>query len=614
MSLSYARVIATLPTQVREVNDYLTKEKVSTIPNNSELYLESTDVNEDKEGNLWIFCPIDKMYYELYRKKTNEVLLEIFPTIAAEVTRDCKSGLALYERNDTESEELDRRKSGETYHITSEFYTDERDNVWVKSVNIEDADEGYETTIGWLLYKNHRNNFANLLIHGKYPVLTTDGEIDDEKVEKFREYLKTIRYNWMYDTSPNFLQMFATVSSSSVKTGKSGSKKGTVKSNTIYKGEKSIEKDYGNRKEFPFKKRSHSIKKIQANAKEIVQNKRSFPRSLGKDKGVYHYDYFMDYKKDGLLNDMDAIRRHLNIDIQSYDELFEMLTSRYNRFKLANPNDVLSKGFPHVFFTRPDCNFFNDKSGNLAKKPGKDPNIKYINGHKPALLRQLCQVDGDQWMYLLSNKIVSFSPMDESIGTDTYGTTYHKQKIAFGRSNAESKAAGTFSTEIADTRELDILELHKLWTDYISNVYHGRWNPKHKYIWRKVIDYASSCYYIITAEDGETIIFWSKYYGVFPANVPSSAYSWNAGEPIKQTNLGITYQYSFKEDLNPSALVEFNLNSNIMDNEKLKYEATYNPYLGTTGYTWVGKPFIETCVGAGKNDLFFKLRYKKGGE
>lgn len=612
MSLSYAKVIATLPTQVREVKDYLTKKNMSTIPSSSELYLESTDVHEDNEGNMWIFCPTNKMYYELYRKSKNQRLIDIFPTIAAEITSDCKAGLALYRDSTVSSGVIERRKSGEIYHITSEFYMDEKENSWVKSITIDETEEGFHPTIGWLIYKNARNNFANLKIHGKYTVLIKDGKIDLDRVEEFKEYLKSIRFNWMYDVTAEPLQLFASKTKSSVKVGVTkDNKKGSI---TVkeYKGDKAVTSDIGNRKHWAWRDHKHTKAKITSHAPDVVQNSRSFPKNLGKEKGIYHYDYFINYSKDGLLDDMDLIREHFNLDVQTPDRLYDLMTSSYNRFKLANPNDVLSKGFPHVFFTRPDCHYYHDETKELLPQAEHDPNIQYVLAHKPELIYQLCQDRStDIWMYLLSNKTVSFLPTDESISVDTYGETYHKHKISFGKSNEESKSAGTFNIEVADTKDLDILELHKLWTEYINNIYHGKWIPKHKYMRNKVIDYACSCYYIITAEDGERIIFWSKYYGVFPLNIPSSAYAWQTGEPVKSSNLNITYQYSFKEDFNPQSLIEFNLNSGIKSLKDITYEATYNPYLGFTGNTWVGKPFIETCVESGNADTYFKLRFQK---
>lgn len=604
MSLSYAKVIAELPIQVREVSDYTNRVVENTIPSKSELFLESTDVHEDQEGNLWIHCPRNKMYYELYRKSQDSYLIDIFPTIAAEVTYDCKAGLTMYKNHDRQSEVITKKEPGEIYEITSNFFIDENGTTWVQSINIIDSKEGYHVINGWVIYKNRRNNFANLFIHGKYKVLTTGGELDKEKVLAFKEYLKRIRFNWMYRTE-NPLQMFASTTTKKVKTAKSSA------ISVSYDGPSSIdESGISKRKSFPFKKHTHTIKDITHHTKNVVQNSKSFPKKVGTSKGISKYNYFINYNNDGVLSNMDELREHYNFDIQTYSALFNKLTSSYNRFKLANPNDVLTRGFPHVFFTRPDCNFFDSSNKTkLRNRAASDPNVSYAHAHKPELLNMLSQVSDTDWNWLLSNKATSFQTSDESIGNDTYGTTYHKNSIAYGKSNRESKAAGSFSIDFADTKDLDILHLTKLWTDYIDKVYHGVWKPKRKYIWGKILDYACSCYYIITAEDGETIIFWSKYYGVFPVNIPSSSYSWNAGSPIFQQNLNITFQYSFKEDFNPAAMVEFNLNSRIQDLNRIKYAATYNPNLGTTGYTWVGKPFIELCSGSG-GDYFFKLRFE----
>ena len=602
MSLSYAKVTAELPIQVREVSDYNSFDKKNIIPSKSELYLESTDVHEDTEGNLWIYCPRNKMYYELYRKSENSYLIEIFPTIPSEVTYDCKSGLAMHKNHDQKSEIIVRKQPGEIYDITSTFFIDENGTTWVRSINIINGENGYSTIDGWVIYKNRRNNFANLYIHGKYKVLTTNGELDEEKLENFKEYLKKIRCNWMYRADQP-LQLFASKKAKKVKTAKSSA------SAISYDGDKSIsESGISKRKAFPFKQHRHRIKDITTHSKNVVQNSRSFPKKIGTENGINTYNYFMNYSGDGILANMSELREHYNFDIQSYKKLYNKLMSSYNRFKLANPNDVLSRGFPHVFFTRPDCNFFSSKN-KLVKNVSSNPNVSYAFAHKPELLEMLSQTSNNDWNWLLSNKASSFQTSDESIGNDVYGTTFHKNSIAYGKSNRESKAAGSISIEFADTKELDILHLMKLWTDYIDKVYHGNWRPKSKYIWKKILDYACSCYYIITAEDGETIIFWSKYYGVFPVNVPSSAYSWSTGSPIQQQSLNITFQYSFKEDFNPATMVEFNMNSKIKDLDRISYVDTYNPNLGTTGYTWVGKPFIE-LQSKTNGDYVFKLRFE----
>ena len=124
----------------------------------------------------------------------------------------------------------------------------------------------------------------------------------------------------------------------------------------------------------------------------------------------------------------------------------------------------------------------------------------------------------------------------------------------------------------------------------------------------KILDYAGAVYYILTAEDGETILFWSKYYGVFPTNIPSGQYSWAAGNVISNPQLDITYQFSFKEDFNPYSIIEFNANANVGSNPK--YIPVYDAKLGHAGETWVGTPFIELVKNNNADCPYvYKLRF-----
>ena len=293
--------------------------------------------------------------------------------------------------------------------------------------------------------------------------------------------------------------------------------------------------------------------------------------------------------------------------------LFNFSTEFYNRFKTANPNDVFQKGFAHVFFIRPDCNIYNLYTG-LHEQFANDAVYQYAYRNNPLLIYQLCRYYGADhaFMFSLSNKAASFSLADEYITHDTYGTTYSGWKIAFGRSTAESKTSGQFEITYKDDKNLHIYHLHKLWVDYISGVYSGKYVPETKNIYGKILDYATAVYYIITAEDGETVLFWSKYYGVFPTTIPSAQYGWGYGSIIGSQPLDVTinYQYSFKEDFNPSSLEEINDASSIAVSDKTLYAPTYDKNKGHIGETWVRLPYVETVLNNGR--LVYKLRFIRG--
>ena len=283
----------------------------------------------------------------------------------------------------------------------------------------------------------------------------------------------------------------------------------------------------------------------------------------------------------------------------------------YNRYKMPMPNSSLQKGFAHVFFVRPSCNILNG-SYNLRSGLAQNEIFSYANRSAKWLLKELVASNGQphDFMMLPSNYAAGFSLSDEYINTDTYGKTYTGYKIAYGKSNIESKSGGTLNITFNDDRNLHIYQLHRLWVEYINGVYRGEIAPLASNIKDKIIDYVGACYYILTAEDGETIIFWSKYYGIFPTQIPSSQYSWGAGNIISSPQLEMQYNFSFKEDYNPYTILEFNYNSRVAQNGT-SYVPIYDANLGHAGNTWVGAPFIELQTSNnGDCPYVLKLRFR----
>lgn len=360
------------------------------------------------------------------------------------------------------------------------------------------------------------------------------------------------------------------------------------------------------------------LRSLDRKSPEYYQNSSGYPliKQFNSSKGYYEYKYYMDYDRDNLSSDLQGLRDSINLGIEGRDQLYRQYTEYYNRFKLPNPNDALHKTYSHIFFVRPDCNILKRTgSGTFKLVDGleNDPNFYYAFNKSPELLRQLVNdagYDHDFMMYL-SNKAKSFQLSDESIGFDTYGRTLTGHKIAYGKTNVESKTAGDFNITYNDDRDLHVFHIHKLWADYISNVFQGSFNPKETYMLNKILDYVANVYYIMTAEDGETVIFWSKYYGVFPVTIPSSQYSWSSGNTLSNPEFDVRYQYSFKEDYNPLSIVEFNMNSGSND---LKYIPTISKNNYTTNTTWVGAPFIETFNNDSLAPYTFKLRFRKGNK
>lgn len=324
---------------------------------------------------------------------------------------------------------------------------------------------------------------------------------------------------------------------------------------------------------------------------------------------IHRTSFFNDYSS--FDSQLKIIEKNLNIGTRkgNVDDIKYDMVNRFNRFKLAYPDLQLTNSFSHVFFTRPDLNIYDD-DGIMISTVASDPTFYYLNKNSPNLLRSLTRDFSKTHDFnpFLSNMAGSFELKDEVVQSVETAQTFTGHKMKYGRHNIESKTADSFSISYVDDQDYQIYKIHKAWTDYISKVYRGEFKSRKDNIRARVLDYACSVYYFLCAPDGETILFWTKYTGVFPTNTPSSASSWSKGSNVRMPDFTINYEYSWKEDFSPLSLAEFNINSKVSNNKAIKYAKTYENSITTTGKTFVGAPFIETSVGAG--GYTFKLRFK----
>lgn len=336
-------------------------------------------------------------------------------------------------------------------------------------------------------------------------------------------------------------------------------------------------------------------------------------------------DYSMDYNYiDGVLSNdelIDKLNESSNHISGTPMSIFNKNLKYYNRFKLKSVDDTFQKAFPHVFFVRPDLNIFynnNEDLNRLSTSLENNPLFAYAWRNSKDMMRSLVLNNGEEHTFnmYLSNKVTSFETSDEYIDVENTGKTYLGHQISYGKDVTQSKIAGEININFDDDKYCHTYLINKIWMEYINLVSRGTIAPNPKNILDKILDYAGSIYYIVTAEDGETIIFWSKYYGVFPSVAPSSQMSWN-GELLQgPLNYSFKYQYSFKEDYNPFTLVEFNMNTGATttDNNIFPYVPIFDVKNNTVATTWVGQPFIELCTDTSNPNsgtpYSFKLRFK----
>lgn len=345
----------------------------------------------------------------------------------------------------------------------------------------------------------------------------------------------------------------------------------------------------------------------------IVQNNKGYPfvDKFNSITNRWEYDYATDYSDTKFIKDLNTVRESVNLNFDDNQTLFGRYANYYNRYKVPMVNDGLEKSFAHVFFTRPDCNIVKyTGNGKCALCDTVSGNPDFLRSYRNDIdiLKQLSGNIGAMHDFMLfpSNKVTSFECRDRVLETDTYGKNLRGYSIAYGKTMDESLAASEVTIGFTDDRDLHLLRMHDMWIRYIDGVKKGRYRPIDAYLYGKILDYACSAYFIVCAENGEDIIYWSKLYGIFPTNIPDSIMSWNKGQLLSHPEFTITYKYSWKRDLDSSIITEFNLNGS--KSKDYRFARTHNDSILSTGETWVGSPFIESVVENGR--IVYKLRFR----
>lgn len=433
-------------------------------------------------------------------------------------------------------------------------------------------------------------------------------------------------YKWSDGTWSNgkYLKLVSTSTSNNKNSSKSSSGKSTKKK-TMFNTNKKSTKSSSSKTNKADKGSNFAKYKKNNNGSEAVANKSDFTMLTSTSNNVKSglifkagYSSKVEGKDDFTLkynfinSQINSIKKSFNLtpktEIEGNDStLHKVFHMNFNRFKLPYPDEALQKSFGYVFFTRPDCNLLKE-NGNLREDVKKLPEYYYMFKTGRRAFKSLTNnyyEANHSFHPLLSNLATSFELSDENIETIEHGEAYTGHKIIYGGTDIKSKTGGTFTVGFTDNKRLDVYKILKTWEMYISDVKRGVLSPTRVNIKKKILDYAASAYYILVGPNGEDILFWSKYYGVFPTTSPSSEFSFRKGDLMATPNYSIPFAYSFKKDFSVFSLAEFNM----LGNEEFKYREVYDSDILSVGLTWTGAPFIETVLHE-DGGVSYKLRFR----
>lgn len=329
--------------------------------------------------------------------------------------------------------------------------------------------------------------------------------------------------------------------------------------------------------------------------------------------------------------------------------------STYNRTKLPIADLEYRKGLRHLFFTRPECYVMaRNPSGMgavLSEQAANDEDFASSYSRFPYISALLSPVYvtgsysanglNSNWNYLLSNRASGLQAdgkvqisTDENMPASTEGYT-----VTIGK-NLDSRLGGSLTIPFIDTKNLEVYEFLRLWVLYIYKIHKGIFAPSYNgyqyqntflnitgeslpvqnsvgssnispiilHPYDRALDYPCSLFDVVTNEAGTKIIYWCKYYGLYPTDVQVLGLSNENNGPLTDgMKISATFKYQYKLECVNKSLVEFNYNAGITDNvgrvtkaveQSLPFLVRDDPnhlvmkqYIGAAGM-FTGSPYI----------------------
>lgn len=272
--------------------------------------------------------------------------------------------------------------------------------------------------------------------------------------------------------------------------------------------------------------------------------------------------------------------------------------NKFSRYGCIDPYTSLQNSREYIFFTKPDLHIFeNSNAVNLNSELSEVPLFADAKERYYNVLKQLqysVNSSSNAFVNILSNTVKSaldlpgMNSLDVQTGENIYGTYLTYRKTQFTTDEQHE-----FSLEFEDSKYLEVYMWFRLYDEYCKLKDRGMVSPPDQsYILNKVLHDQMAIFKFIVGDDGETLIYWAKLWGVYPKSVPREAFS-----DLNNTS-GLRFSVSFKsqfvDDMDPSILGDLNTitlaNSSLPSTNDIL--PVYDKEIGRVNGEWAGLPFI----------------------
>lgn len=275
----------------------------------------------------------------------------------------------------------------------------------------------------------------------------------------------------------------------------------------------------------------------------------------------------------------------------------------YNRTKLPVADLEFRKGFRHIFITRPECYIMAHNPIGLepllSEQAESDEDFSSCYSRAPHILKMLSPIYvtgsfskngiNSNWNYLLSNRVQGMSvptttlTVNEDINKSVEGFTVMTPR------HLESIQGSTLDLKFRDTKNLEVYEMLKMWMMYMYKRHKGVFAPPYNgyqyhnffikpqesgtplnnsiiyHPYDRAEEYCASLFDIITNESMTKIIYWCKYYGIYPVSANPEGLNNDNNAPITEATVSAQFRYHYRLEGANKSLVEFNYNAGITD-------------------------------------------------
>ena len=320
------------------------------------------------------------------------------------------------------------------------------------------------------------------------------------------------------------------------------------------------------------------------------------------------------YKSDFLKNNLDLdLTDDMISKIMHANKIFKQSDMKiydgFNRYGFLDPYNVLGGTREYIFITKPDLHLFTEGTDTLNPQLADYPFFKEARSmYKNVMLQLQKSAAGSHgpFINLISNMVTDTVELQQ-INADvvTTSSNYQGVKLEYRWDSYMSDNSTDFALDLKDTKYLEVYMLLKIYDEYERLKSEGLISPPNStYTINRILHDQMAVYKIIVGEDGESIIFYAKGWGVFFKDVPRGIFNNLNDGQIKYTT---TLNMSMVKDMDPMIIDDFNALVASYTGDTLP---VYNQYGGHINNEWASMPYIDTSEVVTKEYSGRKPRYK----